>query len=226
MIKKESGWVFAEYIWNEAQTEAEIETNGGYVDFDWIEGDATKSVNYRIPSIVECFTCHNKFGVPEPIGPKPQNLNKDYTYSGGISNQLSKWIEQGYLENNLPSSINTTVDWEDATFPLDLRARSYIDINCAHCHSDESYCEYRPMRFAFFQNDDDTNIGICVTPDTQVEPYTKIVVPQNINLSLMHFRVSTTEEQYRMPILGRTLQHEEGVRLIEQWINSLDTECQ
>ena len=226
MIKKDDGWTFAEYIWNDTQTEAEIETNGSYVSFDWVEIDEIKSVNYRIPSIAECFTCHNKFGVPQPIGPKPQNLNKDYNYAEGTSNQLSKWVGQGYLENNLPSTINTTVNWNDDSLPLDLRARSYIDINCAHCHSDESYCEYRPMRFAYFQNNDETNIGICVTPDTQVEPYTKIVVPQNIDLSLLHFRMSTTEQQYRMPLLGRTLKHEEGVRLIEQWINSLETACQ
>ena len=226
MIKKEDTWVFAKYVWNEEQTEANLTSEGSFVNLEWIEGDETKSVNYRIPSQAECFTCHNKFGTPLPIGPKPQNLNKDYPYTEGISNQLQKWITQGYLTSNIPSSIVSTVNWKDGTLPIDLRARSYIDINCAHCHSDQSYCEYRPMRFAFFQNGDDTNMGICVSPDIQVEPYTKIVEPQNIALSLMHFRISTTEEQYRMPLLGRTLKHEEGVRLIEQWINSLDSECE
>ncbi len=226
MIKKENNWEFAKYVWNEDQTEAVLTSEGSFVSFDWIEGTETKSVNYRIPSQAECFTCHNKFGTPLPIGPKPQNLNKNFSYVDGISNQLEKWISQGYLQDNIPSSIVSTVDWKDEALPLDLRARSYIDINCAHCHSDESYCEYRPMRFAFGQNGDDTNMGICVSPDIQVEPYTKIIQPQNINVSLLHFRMSTTEEQYRMPLLGRTLKHEEGVRLIEQWINSLNTECQ
>jgi hypothetical protein len=82
------------------------------------------------------------------------------------------------------------------------------------------------MRFAFNDNDDDTNIGICVTPDTQIDPYTRIIVPNNLSLSLLHFRVSTTLQQYRMPILGRTLKHEEGVRLIEEWINSLNIDCE
>ena len=226
MYKTDQGWDFAKYVWNEEQTEATFTDDGSFVAFDWIENGELNSVNYRIPSRNECFTCHNKFGTPVPIGPKPQNLNKNYNYNLGDMNQLSKWIEQGYLEDNLPSNIVTTVDWEDESQPLDLRARSYIDINCAHCHSEESYCEYRPMRFAFNENDDQTNMGVCVNPDTQIEPYTKIIVPGDINTSLLHFRISSVEEQFRMPLLGRTLKHINGVRLIEEWINSLTTNCE
>jgi len=28
-----------------------------------------------------------------------------------------------------------------------------------------------------------------------------------------------------MPLIGRTLKHEEGIKLIEEWINSLNTDC-
>ena len=225
MYKKEDGWDFAKYIWNEEQTEATLTEDGVFINISWIQGGQTKTTNYRVPSRAECFTCHNKFGTPLPIGPKPQNLNKNYTYPDETSNQLAKWISTGYLENNVPSFIVSTVNWQDTSQPLETRVRSYLDINCAHCHSERSYCEYRPMRFAFNENDDDTNIGICITPDTQVAPYTKIIVPRDIGLSLLHFRMSTTQEQYRMPLLGRSIKHDEGVRLIEEWINSLTIQC-
>ncbi|MFK7783096.1 Ig-like domain-containing protein [Psychroserpens sp.] len=227
MFMTDEGWDFAKYVWNDEQTEATFTNNGSFTSFDWIDDDGTpKSVNYRIPSRNECFSCHNKFGTPLPIGPKPQNLNKDYNYSEGTLNQLSKWIEVGYLENNVPSNIISTVDWEDTSLPLELRVRSYLDINCAHCHSEESYCEYRPMRLAFHENEDDVNKGVCVTPDTQISPLTHIIASGQIDKSVLHFRISSTEEQYRMPLLGRTLQHTEGVRLIEEWINSLDGDCE
>ncbi|WP_425076335.1 hypothetical protein [Psychroserpens sp. S379A] len=227
MFMTDDGWDFANYVWNEEQTEASFTTNGSFVGFDWIDDDETqKSVNYRVPSRNECFSCHNKFGTPVPIGPKPQNLNKEYNYSNGTLNQLDKWIEVGYLEDNVPSTIVSTVDWSDESLPLELRVRSYLDINCAHCHSEESYCEYRPMRLAFNENNDDTNKGVCVTPDTQISPLTHIIAKGQIDKSVLHFRISSTEEQYRMPLLGRTLQHVEGVRLIEEWINSLDGECE
>ncbi|WP_299223378.1 Ig-like domain-containing protein [uncultured Psychroserpens sp.] len=226
MYMTEEGWDFAKYVWNESQTEATFTNNGSFINIDWVEEGITNSVNYRIPSRNECFTCHNKFGTPLPIGPKPQNLNKTYNYPDGISNQLSKWIEVGYLENNLPTSIVSTVKWSDESLPLELRVRSYLDINCAHCHSEESYCEYRPLRLAFNENEDDVNKGVCVTPDTQIAPYTHIIASGEIDKSLLHFRISSTEEQYRMPLLGRTLQHSEGVRLIEEWINSLEGICE
>lgn len=226
MFMTEDGWDFANYVWNDEQTEATFTNNGSFIGLDWIENGITNSVNYRIPSRNECFSCHNKFGTPLPIGPKPQNLNKQYNYIEGAFNQLNKWIEVGYLENNLPSTIVSTVNWEDDSLDLEIRVRSYLDINCAHCHSEESYCEYRPLRLAFNENGDDVNKGVCVTPDTQISPYTHIISSGQVDKSLLHFRISSTEEQYRMPLLGRTLKHAEGVRLIEEWINSLDGECE
>jgi len=226
MYFTEDGWDFAKYVWNDEQTEATFTNAGVSTNIEWIEFGQTNTVNYRIPSRTECFTCHNKFGTPVPIGPKPQNLNRDLSYTDGTANQLQKWIDYGYLEDNLPTSIETTVKWDDESLDLGLRARSYLDINCAHCHSDESYCEYRPMRFAFNESEDDANTGICIPPDTQIAGTSHIVVPGDINASVLRFRVNSIQEQNRMPILGRTLKHSEGVRLIEQWINSLDGECE
>src|SRR5690606_33827515 len=64
MYKTDDGWEFAEYVWNEAQTEAHFTTAGSFVELQWMENDQTNAVNYRIPSESECFTCHNKFGTP------------------------------------------------------------------------------------------------------------------------------------------------------------------
>ncbi|SDR72456.1 conserved hypothetical protein, HNE_0200 family [Formosa sp. Hel1_31_208] len=226
MYMTEDGWEFAKYVWNNEQTEATFSNEGSFTNVEWIEDGQTNTVNYRIPSRNECFTCHNKFGTPVPIGPKPQNLNRDLTYPEGNTNQLQKWINVGYLQDNLPSSIESTVKWDDETQDLELRVRSYLDINCAHCHSEESYCEYRPMRFGFNENGDDTNKGVCVEPDTQIAGTSFIVTPGNIDTSVLRFRINSIEEQNRMPIIGRTLKHEEGVRLIEEWINSLSGECE
>src|SRR5690606_27347561 len=75
LIKKAEGWIFANYIWDEAQQEAILNTtgNGFNVPIDWIENGETKSVNYRIPSETECFICHKSFDMIIPIAPKPQN---------------------------------------------------------------------------------------------------------------------------------------------------------
>ena len=226
MLRTSNGWQFANYVWNDEQTDAFYDMNGGYKNIEWLENDVLKNTNYRIPEANECFTCHQDAAVSTAIGPKPQNLNKNLVYSEVEMNQLQKLIEIGYLENTIPQIINTVVAWDDESQPIDLRVRSYVDINCAHCHSDDRHCFYRPMRFAFNESGDDVNLGVCVEPQEQFGGLTHIVSPGNINRSMLHFRLSTTLAQRRMPLLGRTLVHEEAVEMIEEWINSLNINCQ
>lgn len=229
MIHKSEGWIFADYIWNEDQSEAFLDTtgNGANVPFEWIQDGETKFVNYRIPSESQCYTCHKVNEINSPIGLKPQNLNSEYPFDGGLKNQLQKWIEVGYLENNLPADILTVVNWEDTSQPLDLRVRSYFDINCAGCHSNTGHCDYRALRMSFSDTENPENMGICVTPDTPIPGYedSKMIIPGDAQNSLLYFRLTTNDEEYRMPLLGRTIQHEESLTLIEEWINSLTNNC-
>ncbi|MEZ4793659.1 MAG: hypothetical protein R2783_09400 [Gelidibacter sp.] len=227
-IKKEEGWVFANYKWNEEQTQATYDLNGSYVPLDFIENDIQKNVNYFIPSGPQCLTCHkSENDIGTPIGVKPQNLNRTMVYANGTKNQLEKWVEVGYLTNNYPSNINSVVNWEDSSKPLELRVRSYLDINCAHCHSDNRHCDYRPVRFAFNESSDITNLGVCVQAQEIFDPsLTYIVNPGNAERSIMAVRLNSVAQELRMPLLGRTIRHDEGVELIETWINSLTNNCE
>ena len=238
MIRKSTGWIFAEYVWNADQTEAYYDMAGSFTPIEWKDAqNIIKSTNYRIPSQAQCITCHKSQILVEnvlqtthiPIGIKPQNLNFDYNYGTGSKNQLVKWIEQGYLENNFsrPTQENTVINYKDNTKSLELRARSYVDANCSHCHMNDRHCDYRPMRFAFSETGNlngSRNMGVCVnTSDTQGFPATldKVVSPGSTEQSMMYYRLNTTNETYRMPLHGRTIIHEEGVALIRDWINSL-----
>jgi uncharacterized repeat protein (TIGR03806 family) len=238
MIRKDSGWIFADYVWNNEQTEAFLDLAGSYVPISWKDdNNVTRNVNYRIPSEVQCIVCHKeRIEIPGgevttyiPIGIKPQNLNFNYNYGTESKNQLTKWIEQGYLEGNFtfPTAENTVVNYDDTSKPLEQRVRAYFDINCAHCHAQDRHCDYRPMRFAYSETggtNGHTNMGVCVpTSDMQDFPsaYSSIIKPGNVDRSMLYYRINTTDESYRMPLHGRTLIHEEGVALIEEWINSL-----
>ena len=238
MIRKDTGWIFADYVWNNEQTEAFLDLAGSYVPISWKdENNVTRNVNYRIPSEVQCIVCHKeRIEIPGgevttyiPIGIKPQNLNFNYNYGTESKNQLTKWIEQGYLESNFtfPTAENTVVNYDDTSKPLEQRVRAYFDINCAHCHAQDRHCDYRPMRFAYSETggaNGHTNMGVCVpTADMQDFPsaYSSIIKPGNVDRSMLYYRINTTDESYRMPLHGRTLIHEEGVALIEEWINSL-----
>jgi len=239
MIRKESGWIFADYVWNAEQTEATNDLVGSFTTVTWKDdNNIEKTAEYRIPSQAQCIICHKSrktIGIDEittyiPIGIKPQNLNFNYNYGTSTKNQLTKWIEEGYLENNftMPTAANSTVNYNDSSKSLDQRARSYVDINCAHCHANERHCDYRPMRFAYSETAGNRgNMGVCLnTSDMQGFPSSlaKVVTPGNTTKSMLYYRINTTNEAYRMPLHGRTMIHEEGVLLMEQWINSL-TPC-
>ncbi len=226
LIKKETEWIFAEYVWNDDQTEAFLDLQGSYTQINWLQNGEPKSSNYRIPSHSECFTCHKSSEIAIPIALKPQNLNSDFSYPEGSKNQLQKLVEFGYLKNTVPGSIQTVVPWDDPSQDINLRMRSYVDINCAHCHSATGHCDYRALRLSFHDSGDETNMGVCVVPDTQIPPYTKIVVPNDYENSVLHFRMNTTLDQYKMPLLGRNLVDEKGVAMVEEYINSLTTECE
>lgn len=227
MYKKDGAWEFAEYVWNNEQTEAYYDMSGSFTDIEWLDEEGEqRSAEYRIPSDQQCFTCHKIDESPSLIGPKPQNLNKDMAYEDGMQNQLAKWVEQGYLVNDYPDDIVTLVDWKDEGEDISLRARSYIDINCAHCHQAESHCSYRSMRFAFSESEVDENMGICVEPDENIDPQLVYIINKNnINKSVVYYRLNTTQQNIRMPLLGRTIIHEEALEMIEDYINSFDEPC-
>lgn len=236
MIRKSTGWIFANYVWNTEQTEATFDLLGSNTDVTWNDANGvSRSAAYRIPSEEQCIICHKRKELVNgtevtsytPIGIKPQNLNTTYAYPNeGVKNQLTKWIEAGYAESfPLPTALKSTVDYNDATKTLEERARSYVDINCAHCHSNTGHCDYRPMRFAFSETENNLqNMGVCVdTQDMQGFPGAlgKIITPGNVNRSMLYYRINTTNPTFRMPLHGRTILHEEGIALMGDWINSL-----
>ena len=123
--------------------------------------------------------------------------------------------------------INALVDWQDTSAPLKERVRSYFEINCAHCHIDEGHCSYRPIRLDYTSSILDENIGICVEPEEDLgNGISHIIRPNNIGRSAMYFTLNTTAEEVRMPLLGRTLIHDEAIVLLEEFINNLDIECE
>lgn len=228
LIKKEDGWVFANYIWNNEQTEATYSLNGNTVPISWEQDGVTLQTNYRIPSELECFKCHQLFEANMPIGPKPQNLNKNFNFSDGNSNQLQKWVEEGYLDgSNLPSEIVSTVDWHDETKPLEDRVRSYLDINCAHCHSPNTYCGYTPMNLAYTAGNAAENFGICTPPlDFASGGQEYIIKAGDSRNSLLPFKMASLDPVEMMPQIGRTLKDDDAVEMINAWINDMETPCE
>lgn len=230
----DSGWEPYVYIWNEEQTEAFLDTElqGSFIPLTFMHDGQQKDAYYKIPADTECRTCH-KINVNQtlngeiviPIGVKPQNLNNVYDYGTSQRNQLEKWVAEGYLDSNIPANILSTVDYKDTSKSLEQRARSYIDINCAHCHRLGGHCDYVHMRFNY-SNPDLEVFGVCMTPTFNLDnlPYV-INAGDAANSEIIH-RMNSIDGSVMMPFIGRSIVHEEGVQLMTDWINSMDTHCE
>jgi uncharacterized repeat protein (TIGR03806 family) len=230
MFKRDGEWEFANYIWNEEQTEAVFDLNARTVPLEVIlDNGQNLSLNYKVPKKSQCETCHKDYEHSSPNGTKPQNLNADLAYQDGVMNQLMKWAETGYLNPSYPAEIETMVDWEDETQILQDRVRAYLDANCGHCHKESGHCSYRNIRLTFEDNDRENNIGVCVPFDEYVpgQPmgmeYT--IEAGNAENSMLIYRMLAEAENVQMPLIGKSVVHQEGVDLLTAYINSLEQTC-
>ncbi len=254
LIHREEGWVARPYYWDSVD-DASLAVAGKLVEaVTTVHEGAQKVFDYRVPSVTQCTSCHSvvpllnpgpdRQPIFKPIGPKARFLNKDYDYDGIIANQLSHWEDLGILDG-LPSNMNevskaahftdsTDIDNLDND-ELMLAAKSYLDVNCAHCHRagldlPENYGGPAGGTGLHLEFNRDyasypAKHGACKEPVAGGhEDYTFDMVPGNALDSYLLFRMNTNDERQRMPELGRAIVHEEGVALIERWINSLPPE--
>ncbi len=228
LIHEEKGWKALPYIWNEEQTEAYLEVAGGRKDISWVHYDgSTKTLNYSIPNINQCKGCHIKGSQMTPIGPSARQLNKNFRYADGITNQLVRWRDAGILEG-LPANISEcpkVPDWENpAEGSLEERARAYLDINCAHCHSPLGPGNTSGLLLDIHQTDP-ASLGVYKAPIAAGRGsggFLYDIVPGKPNESITVFRMKSTDPGVMMPELGRKLVHEEGVKLIADWITVIN----
>lgn len=241
LIHRRDGWATLPYIWREDGSGADLTVAGGRRSLEWVHSDgSTRSTEYVIPDANSCKTCHgvtraetgsgvNSETVNLPIGPKARFLNRDRQYGDVTENQLAYMAQQGVLVG-LPddlASINTAPDWEDVSKPLESRAKAYLDINCAHCHSPGGFASNSGM-FTEFWREVDVTYGVCKPPVAAGAGSGGLqygLVPGNANASIAVFRMNSNESNVRMPEIGRSIIHDEAVDLMRTWMNSLSGGC-
>ena len=227
LIHRKEGWVALPYTWDQGKIDANLTVAGGTQEVSWIDinGDQ-QSTDYVIPNTNNCANCHNLEEDILPIGPKARSLNRDYAYTSGVANQLDYWTENGILVGapEDKGSIDTIPLWGDTTADLDDRARGYLDINCMHCHSPGGAGDTSGMFLEYFRPFG-YDTGECKEPVAAGGGGGGLdydIVPGNAAASITTFRMNSNETEERMPEIGRSMVHTEGVELIEQWINAME----
>ncbi len=229
LVHRSEAWDALAYIWNDEQTDAHLEVAGDLKKVSWIHYDGTKKeIDYIIPNKNQCKGCHWINGAITPIGPKVKNLNKDYAYAEGKENQLTKLSKVGFLKG-LPDikTCPKIANYLDTNAGLNDRVKAYLDINCGHCHNPGGPA-YTSGLYLNYENDDKEHLGFCKTPVSAGRGTGDLLVdiqPGDPAKSIMVFRMASTDPGIKMPELGRSLVHQEGVDLITKWIDAQSGAC-
>ncbi len=235
LLHEKNGWKAYPYVWNEEQTDAFLEVAGETLEARYIDAEGRKKkYEYGVPNVNQCKGCHNRNEAMSPIGPSARQLNSGleipvYLASKAVSayksgNQLENLNKMGALKG-LPdkSEWPEIADWKDEAYPLDERARAWLDINCAHCHRPEGPANTSGLNLSI-HNTDKTSYGILKAPvatGRAAGDFKWDIVPGKPDESILVYRISSTDPGIMMPELGRKTVHQESVRLISDWIKSL-----
>lgn len=232
LVRREQGWEPISYVWNAAQTDAILTRIGDVEALTLVDPQGEdKEFTYIVPDINQCAGCHapnNTSREIQPLGVRVRHLNKTFTHDGVASNQLSYLYERGVFED--PGSVAmfpANFDWTDASASIDARARSYLDINCAHCHNPAGPADTSGLDLTMHAEFGPA-LGVCKLPiaagsGTGGRAFS--IVPGDPEASILTYRLETTKPGAMMPELGRALQHAEGVALIRAWIAEMDGDC-
>ncbi|MFI2812426.1 MULTISPECIES: SO2930 family diheme c-type cytochrome [unclassified Microbulbifer] len=232
LVKRADGWQALPYVWNAEQTEAVLEIAGDASRLQLVSGEIEDAgFTYVVPDANQCAGCHADNHTDKaimPLGPRARHLNKDYAYADGARNQLLHWQQVGYL-SGLPeiTAVPRNVDFTDSSEPLEARARSYLDINCGHCHNPAGAADTSGLMLDH-QESDRRKLGLCKPPvaaGTGSGNRRFAIVPGEPEESILNFRVETTNPGAMMPELGRSLEHEEGTALLREWVASMGGSC-
>ena len=202
LIKINGLWETGNYKWNEDQTDATLDLTPDTIDVSWIDiNGQNNSINYKIPSDNQCFTCHRTNQEKRPIGLKLRSLDLNNNGINQIQDLINRQLLIGVSDI---SDINALPKWDDINnYSLEQRTRAYLDMNCAHCHSEGGYCETQsPLRLNYETNFLDSNI-------------------QTQKNSII-FRVSSDfQPGLTMHWIGTSILHDDGVDLILEYLSTL-----
>jgi uncharacterized repeat protein (TIGR03806 family) len=174
------------------------------------------------PSRADCLTCHTA-NAGYVLGVKTRQLNRDFTYPSGVTdNELRAWNHLGLFNTNFSDAAMTKFPrlarLDDTTRSLEDRARSYLDANCAQCHRPKGTVAYFDARYDTPLADQNL-IGGPVLIDERIDD-PQIIAPNDIWRSILYMRTDTTEA-FKMPPLARNTVDRQGMKLLRQWIESL-----
>ena len=218
------------YGWDASQSDAQlVAADGSERIFETATGPRLWSYAGRS----QCTQCHNSWA-EATLGFRPEQLNLPIIVGGESVNQLVHFENLGLWQRRgkdnkpmLPRAwvgvgrTPKTADPADVGESLDRRARSYLNINCGHCHrfGGGGAVEFELHDTADLKPDRLRKL-LPVRGDFGL-PEPRVIAPGHPERSTLLYRVAKVGSG-RMPHLGSESPDPAGAKLLGDWIRSLD----
>ncbi len=213
------------YKWLDDGTDAVLQTGSSEVDLVIETATGPRTQTWTFPGRQDCRVCHTAAS-GGALGVRTHQWNRDVMYpaSGVTDNQLRTWTHLGVFGSALAESeiagLARAADKDDPSASLDLRARSYLDSNCAHCHRSDAATR------AIFDARLETPLyatdllrgGLA---DQLGIPGASVIAPREVSRSVAHVRASALGG-IAMPPLAKHVVDQTGVDVLADWIRNLD----
>jgi putative heme-binding domain-containing protein len=237
-------WRAYTYAWRDDQTDADlVPADGAEKTFTVAAGGKVekavwapvgkRELVWTFHSRSQCMSCHNSWS-EYALGFNVMQLNRAPLFgSGSAPNQLVTLTGRGYAHRVAPDDkVLPPFDAESvkkepalaplvADAPLDVRARSYLHVNCAHCHRFGGGGGQVVLELDFAKPLKET--GVLDVRPRQGDfglPDARIVAPGDPYRSVMFYRMAKFGRG-RMPRLGSEFPHAHGLDVVAEWIASL-----
>ncbi len=215
-------WNAYNYVWNEDQSDAvlqdNIATDREITVIDPTAENGVRKQTWHHASRDECLLCHI-WSASTVHGFKLNQLNRPDALREG--NQLDRLAELDLFESP-PERVPPMVSPTDENATLESRARSYLHMNCAHCHRRGGGGTAAFELVADLPVEKLDLLDALPTQGTFGIEDARVVACGEPSRSILLYRMVKSGRGH-MPQFGPTLVDDVGVRLIHDWIASLDS---
>lgn len=210
LLHRAEGWVALPYVWRADGSDADLRVGGTRLPVEFAHDGRKMAISYAVPNKNQCKQCHSSADAILPIGPFAQNM------------VLPRKGDATMLLGTKPTLLEAK--WDDAkSGTLDQRARAYLRVNCGHCHAPKGSASNSGL-FLDGSAKDAAAYGIGKRPVAAGRASGDldfIIEPGKPDRSILVARMKSTDPGIAMPELGRATVHEEGVKLLEEWIAAM-----
>lgn len=229
----EDNWVFASYLWDSAQSDAELAPSEGIPD----AVNIANGKSHSIPGVNDCRSCHQSTPAVvlgftalqlsddrDPLAPHQDSARLDMV-------TLKKLLEENRLNPARPDLI-TKPPRIRAENPAARAAIGYLSANCGSCHNSTGPLARLGINMlhnvAASETDPEPAMttllnsrGRFAIPNIPPDS-TRFIQAGKPNHSAVIYRMRSRRPSSQMPPLGTVLVDSVAVELIEAWIKNLE----